>query len=74
LQTEYDDAGAIGRRYRRQDEVGTPFCITVDYDTKEDGTVTLRDRDSMKQVRGKMEDVVAKIPLLLKGKLTFDAF
>ena len=74
LQTEYDDAGAIGRRYRRQDEVGTPFCITVDYDTKEDGTVTLRDRDSMKQVRGKMEDVVAKIPLLLKGRLTFDAF
>ena len=74
LQTEYDDAGAIGRRYRRQDEVGTPFCITVDYDTKEDGTVTLRERDSMKQVRGKMEDVVAKIPLLLKGKLTFDAF
>ena len=72
IQTEYDDAGAIGRRYRRQDEVGTPFCITVDYDTKEDGTVTLRDRDSMKQVRGKMEDVVAKIPLLLKGRLTFD--
>ncbi|MBE6507147.1 MAG: glycine--tRNA ligase [Methanocorpusculum parvum] len=72
LQTEYDDAGAIGRRYRRQDEVGTPFCITVDYDTKEDGTVTLRDRDSMQQIRGKMEDVVAKIPLLLKGKLTFE--
>jgi len=72
LQTEYDDAGAIGRRYRRQDEVGTPFCITVDYDTKEDGTVTLRDRDSMQQIRGNMEDVVAKIPLLLKGKLTFE--
>lgn len=72
LQTEYDDAGAIGRRYRRQDEIGTPFCITVDYDTKEDGTVTLRDRDSMKQVRGKMEDIAAKIPLLLKGRLTFD--
>ena len=72
LQTEYDDAGAIGRRYRRQDEIGTPFCITVDYDTKEDGTVTIRDRDSMKQVRGKMEDIAAKIPLLLKGRLTFD--
>ena len=73
IQTEYDDAGAIGRRYRRQDEIGTPFCITVDYDTKEDGTVTIRDRDSMKQVRGKMEDIAAKIPLLLKGRLTFDA-
>ncbi len=72
IQTEYDDAGAIGRRYRRQDEIGTPYCITVDYDTKEDSTVTLRDRDSMQQVRGKMEDVVAKIPLLLKGKLTFE--
>ncbi|MBO5118795.1 glycine--tRNA ligase [Methanocorpusculum sp.] len=72
IQTEYDDAGAIGRRYRRQDEIGTPFCITVDYDTKEDGTVTIRDRDSMKQVRGKMEDIAAKIPLLLKGRLTFD--
>ena len=47
----YDQGGAIGRRYRRQDEIGTPFCITVDYDTKEDNTVTLRFRDSMQQVR-----------------------
>ena len=72
IQTEYDDAGAIGRRYRRQDEIGTPLCITVDYDTKEDGTVTLRDRDSMKQIRGKKEEILAKIPLLLKNKITFD--
>lgn len=71
IQTEYDDAGAIGRRYRRQDEIGTPFCITIDYDTKEDGTVTLRDRDSMQQIRGKMSDVVAKIPLLLKNRVNF---
>jgi len=49
--TDYDQSGAIGRRYRRQDEAGTPFCITVDYQTKEDGTVTLRFRDSMEQVR-----------------------
>jgi len=49
--TDYDQAGAIGRRYRRQDEIGTPFCVTIDYQTKEDGTVTVRDRDSMEQVR-----------------------
>jgi len=46
IQAEYDDSGAIGRRYRRQDEIGTPFAVTVDYDTKENNTVTLRDRDS----------------------------
>jgi glycyl-tRNA synthetase len=50
--TFYDVSGAIGRRYRRQDEVGTPFCVTVDYDTKENGTVTLRFRDSMEQDAG----------------------
>lgn len=48
---EYDVSGAIGKRYRRQDELGTPFCVTVDFDTMEDDTVTLRDRDSMEQVR-----------------------
>jgi glycyl-tRNA synthetase len=48
---DYDQSGAIGRRYRRQDEAGTPFCITVDYETKEQNTVTLRFRDSMEQVR-----------------------
>jgi glycyl-tRNA synthetase len=47
----YDEKGAIGRRYRRQDEAGTPFCVTVDGQTKEDNTVTVRDRDSMEQVR-----------------------
>jgi glycyl-tRNA synthetase len=47
----YDEAGAVGRRYRRQDECGTPFCVTVDYDTLKDNTVTIRDRDSMKQER-----------------------
>jgi glycyl-tRNA synthetase len=47
----YDDKGAIGRRYRRQDEIGTPFCVTVDGDTLKDGTVTIRDRDSLTQVR-----------------------
>jgi len=47
----YDASGAIGRRYRRMDEVGTPFCVTVDFDTLEDGTVTLRDRDTTEQER-----------------------
>ncbi|MDR2072262.1 MAG: glycine--tRNA ligase [Spirochaetaceae bacterium] len=49
--TDYDQAGAIGRRYRRQDEAGTPFCVTIDYQSKDDGTITLRFRDSMEQVR-----------------------
>jgi len=49
--TDYDQSGAIGRRYRRQDEIGTPYCVTVDYDTLKDHTVTLRFRDSMEQVR-----------------------
>jgi glycyl-tRNA synthetase len=49
--TDYDQAGAIGRRYRRQDEAGTPFCVTVDYQSKDDNTVTLRFRDSMEQIR-----------------------
>lgn len=51
FKTFYDDSGAVGRRYRRQDEVGTPFCATVDGQTLEDGTVTVRDRDTMEQVR-----------------------
>ena len=55
--TYYDQAGAIGRRYRRMDEVGTPFCICVDFDTKEDNTVTVRERDSMEQIRMPMDDV-----------------
>ncbi len=49
--TQYDDAQSIGRRYRRQDEIGTPYCVTVDFDTLEDHRVTIRDRDSMSQVR-----------------------
>ena len=58
---DYDTSGAIGRRYRRQDEVGTPFCITVDGQTIEDGTVTLRERDSMQQVRLRANEISAEI-------------
>ena len=54
---DYDDAGAIGRRYRRQDEIGTPFCITVDFDSLEDQAVTIRERDSMAQERVPLEKV-----------------
>jgi glycyl-tRNA synthetase len=56
--TQYDDAGSIGRRYRRQDEVGTPFCVTVDFDSLEDRQVTVRDRDSMTQDRLPIEKLV----------------
>ncbi|MCU1581258.1 MAG: glycine-tRNA synthetase subunit beta [Microbacteriaceae bacterium] len=54
---EFDDAGAIGRRYRRQDEIGTPFCITVDFDTPDDNAVTIRERDSMAQERVSLDRV-----------------
>jgi glycyl-tRNA synthetase len=57
----YDQSGAIGRRYRRQDEAGTPFCITIDGDTMKDGTVTIRDRDTLKQERIPMSEVRARI-------------
>lgn len=55
---DYDETGSIGKRYRRQDEIGTPFCITVDFDTVENGTVTVRDRDTMEQITMPVDDVV----------------
>jgi glycyl-tRNA synthetase len=55
---EFDDAGAIGRRYRRQDEIGTPFCVTVDFDTLDDQAVTIRERDTMKQERVALDSVL----------------
>jgi glycyl-tRNA synthetase len=58
---EYDESGAIGKRYRRQDELGTPYCITIDFDTLENDTVTLRDRDSMQQERVAVKDLVAML-------------
>ncbi|MFR8011039.1 MAG: glycine--tRNA ligase [Clostridia bacterium] len=56
---DYDDAGSIGKRYRRQDEIGTPYCVTFDFDSLEDGAVTIRDRDTMQQERVKIDDLVA---------------
>ncbi len=58
---EFDDAGSIGKRYRRQDEIGTPFCITYDFESAEDGCVTVRDRDTMQQERVAISDLVAYI-------------
>ena len=54
---DYDEAESIGKRYRRQDETGTPYCITVDFDTENDNTVTIRDRDTMEQVRVNVNDL-----------------
>src|SRR5207245_4312109 len=65
--TEFDDASAIGRRYRRQDEIGTPFCVTVDFDSLEDQAVTVRDRDSMKQERIRIENIEAYLSERLDG-------
>ena len=58
---DYDEAGSIGKRYRRQDEIGTPFCITVDFDTEADQSVTVRDRDTMEQIRMPIADLKAYI-------------
>jgi glycyl-tRNA synthetase len=64
---DYDDSGAIGRRYRRQDEIGTPFCITVDFDTLTDKAVTIRHRDSMQQERVALDQVKSFIAERLLG-------
>jgi glycyl-tRNA synthetase len=65
--TQYDDAQSIGRRYRRQDEVGTPLCVTVDFDTLTDQAVTIRERDSMEQVRVPIANLVAALRERLEG-------
>ncbi|VVB51171.1 Proline--tRNA ligase [uncultured archaeon] len=70
----FDDSGTIGRRYRRNDEIGTPYSITVDYQTLEDGTVTIRERDTMKQVRTPIVDIEKKVyDLIYRGKSFDDA-
>ncbi len=64
---DFDDAGAIGKRYRRQDEIGTPFCITVDFDTLDDQAVTIRERDSMAQERVALDQVEGYLGARLVG-------
>lgn len=63
---DYDEAGSIGKRYRREDEIGTPYCVTIDFDTLEDETVTVRDRDTMEQVRIKIDELEAWIAEKMK--------
>ena len=63
---DYDDAGSIGKRYRRQDEIGTPYCITIDFDTLEDNQVTVRDRDTMEQIRIPIDEVEKYISKKIK--------
>jgi glycyl-tRNA synthetase len=64
---DFDDAQAIGRRYRRQDEIGTPFCVTVDFDTLEDNAVTVRERDTMEQERVSLDQVESYLGARLIG-------
>jgi glycyl-tRNA synthetase len=61
VQSEYDDGGSIGKRYRRQDEIGTPFCVTIDHQSVEDRTVTVRDRDSLAQERVAIDEIAQEI-------------
>ncbi len=71
FRVEYDESGSIGRRYARADEVGTPIGVTVDYQTLEDRTVTLRDRDTWKQVRTKIEELPPLLRAYFSYKLDF---
>ncbi|GAI33579.1 unnamed protein product, partial [marine sediment metagenome] len=64
----YDDAQSIGRRYRRQDEIGTPFCVTVDFQSLEDKQVTIRERDSMKQIRLPITELSKTLAAKLSGE------
>ena len=64
---DYDEAGSIGKRYRREDEIGTPYCVTIDFDTLNDETVTIRDRDTMEQERIKID----KIEKWIENKIEF---
>jgi glycyl-tRNA synthetase len=68
---EYDESGSIGRRYARMDEVGTPLAVTVDYQTLQDNTVTLRDRDTWEQIRIKIEKLPLALEKYFKEKLEF---
>jgi glycyl-tRNA synthetase len=69
----YDDSGSIGRRYARMDEIGTPFTVTVDHETLGGNGVTLRERDSQKQIRVKEGDLAVTLKQFLSGEATFPA-
>jgi len=65
--TYYDEGGSIGKRYRRQDEAGTPYCLTVDHDSVDDGSVTLRDRDSLEQIRVPADNLIKELNKRLRA-------
>lgn len=67
FECDYDEAGSIGKRYRREDEIGTPYCVTIDFDTLNDNQVTVRDRDTMEQIRIPIEELNKYI----QGKVEF---
>ena len=67
----YDKSGSVGRRYARADEIGVPFCVTVDFDTEKEKSVTIRDRDSTKQVRVQLADLKNTLYELIVGTLDF---
>ena len=68
----YDKSGSVGRRYARADEAGIPLCITIDFDSKKNKDVTIRDRDSTKQIRVKTKDLKETIRALLNSEIKFD--
>jgi len=70
MQAEYDEGGSIGKRYRRQDEIGTPWGVTVDHQTLEDRTVTLRDRDTLEQVRIAIDELGDELERRLRAPWT----
>jgi len=70
--TDYDDSQGIGRRYRRQDEIGTPFCVTVDFQSLEDRQATIRERDSLAQIRVPIDELEKTLRAKLSGE-PFDA-
>ena len=70
--TTWDDRGNIGKRYYSQDEIGTPYCVTVDFDTMKDDAVTIRDRDSMKQIRVRVDELTDTIKGLINSKTEFE--
>jgi len=72
INIEYEERGSIGKRYARADEIGVPYCITVDYDTLEDDTLTIRDRDSTEQIRVSIEDLPEVLGDLIEGELSFE--
>ena len=72
MTVEYEEKGSIGKRYARQDEIGTPIAVTVDYQTLEDDTVTLRDRDSWRQVRQEASRLPELLRSYINGERKFD--